>query len=108
MSIIYDVKEEEEEESTAITVDPSDTTPEELPIYADTLPDLGIPEMEKEETKEILRTDRDDEENLPCLENEMILLPCPKDDDISSYMMTIGDEKKNVQFYHFCCAHIAL
>jgi len=115
LSIIYDVKEEEEESPavTVVTADPSDTTPEELPIQIDTLPDLGIPEMEKgEEEKagkeEILRADRDDEEtkeigrveeNLPCLENEMILLPCPKDDDISSYMMTIGDEKKNVQFY---------
>ncbi len=35
----------------------------------------------------------------PYLKSEMILLPCPKDNDISSYMMTIGDEKKNVTFY---------
>ncbi|UCH92376.1 MAG: hypothetical protein JSV88_19050 [Candidatus Aminicenantes bacterium] len=40
-----------------------------------------------------------EEESLPYLESEMILLPRPKNDDISSYMMTIGDEKKSVQFY---------
>lgn len=39
------------------------------------------------------------EENLPYLENEMILLPLPKDDDIGSYIMSIGSEKKNVKFY---------
>jgi hypothetical protein len=40
-----------------------------------------------------------DEDTLPYLESEMILLPRPTDDDISSYMMTVGDEKKSVQFY---------
>ncbi len=39
------------------------------------------------------------EDTLPYLESEMILLPRPKDDDIASYMMTVGDEKKSVQFY---------
>lgn len=40
-----------------------------------------------------------DEDTLPYLESEMILLPRPTDDDISSYMMTVGDEKKSVLFY---------
>lgn len=40
-----------------------------------------------------------DEDTLPYLESEMILLPRPTDDDISSYMMTVGDEKISVQFY---------
>ena len=89
LSIIYDLKEE----------------PEEVIIKKE-IPDLGVPEMETGETDVLRRygeeeetQDIEEEENLPCLENEMILLPCPKDDDISSYLMTIGDEKKNVQFY---------
>ncbi|MGD2091598.1 MAG: hypothetical protein PVH61_35825 [Candidatus Aminicenantes bacterium] len=44
-------------------------------------------------------SDELDEDTLPYLESEMILLPRPTDDDISSYMMTVGDEKKSVQFY---------
>jgi len=40
-----------------------------------------------------------DQEALPYLENDTILLPIPKEGDIPSYMMTIGNEKKNVKFY---------
>lgn len=41
----------------------------------------------------------EEDEGFPYLENEMILLPCPKDDDIASYIMTIGSGNKNIQFY---------
>jgi hypothetical protein len=40
-----------------------------------------------------------DDGSLPYLESEMILLPSPKDDDIASYIMSIGDEKNSVKFY---------
>ena len=43
-----------------------------------------------------------DREALPYLESEMILLPLPRENDISSYMMTIGDDRKNVKFYANC------
>ena len=74
-------------------------TPEEkFQVYVHTYerpPDLptvpGIPGAD--ESEEL------DEDTLPYLESEMILLPRPTDDDISSYMMTVGDEKKSVQFY---------
>jgi hypothetical protein len=58
-------------------------------------PDLpAIPDKPKADESDEL-----DEDTLPYLESEMILLPRPTDDDISSYMMTVGDEKKSVQFY---------
>jgi hypothetical protein len=58
-------------------------------------PDLPtIPDKPKADESDEL-----DEDALPYLESEMILLPRPTDDDISSYMMTVGDEKKSVQFY---------
>ncbi|MCU0285826.1 MAG: hypothetical protein MUF15_05455 [Acidobacteria bacterium] len=40
-----------------------------------------------------------DKKNLPFLENSMILLPAPNADDIPSYLMTIGDDKKGLKFY---------
>lgn len=58
-------------------------------------PDLTAKTREPESEK----PDESDEDTLPYLESEMILLPRPKDDDISSYMMTVGDAKKSVQFY---------
>ncbi|MCP4216220.1 MAG: hypothetical protein GY765_16350 [bacterium] len=38
-------------------------------------------------------------ENLPYLEKTMILLPSPRDEDIPSYIMTIGDEPKSIKFF---------
>ena len=40
-----------------------------------------------------------DKKNLPFLENAMVLLPAPNKDDIPSYLMTIGDDKKGLKFY---------
>ncbi|HLP47018.1 MAG TPA: hypothetical protein VK469_13785, partial [Candidatus Kapabacteria bacterium] len=40
-----------------------------------------------------------DKKNLPFLENTMVLLPAPNPDDIPSYLMTIGDDKKGLKFY---------
>jgi hypothetical protein len=40
-----------------------------------------------------------DNDHLPFLENAMILLPAPNAEDIPSYIMTIGDEKKGIKFY---------
>jgi len=38
-------------------------------------------------------------ETHPYLENEMHLLPLPQKDDIASYVLTVGDAKKNIKFY---------
>lgn len=40
-----------------------------------------------------------DNDLFPFLENAMILLPAPNAEDIPSYIMTIGDEKKGIKFY---------
>ncbi|MGE5340823.1 MAG: hypothetical protein ACM3SY_05000 [Candidatus Omnitrophota bacterium] len=41
----------------------------------------------------------DANEHTPFLEDAMILLPAPNSDDIPSYMMKIGDEKKGINFF---------
>jgi len=70
--------EEEEEERAGQDIEAEDA--------AEIAPEIAEPPSYKEE-------------NLPYLENEMILLPLPKNDDIASYIMSIGGEKKNVKFY---------
>jgi hypothetical protein len=80
--------EEEDEEIPGEKVQVKVQAYERQPVLS-TIP--GIPQTDE--------PDEPDEGTLPYLESEMILLPRPKDDDISSYMMTVGDEKKSVQFY---------
>jgi hypothetical protein len=83
LTIIYDIKEDismPEAESPAEDED-------EMEIMVEPRGKKEEPEIEERE------------ENLPCLESEMTLLPGPKEEDISSYIMTIGDEKKNIKFY---------
>lgn len=98
-TIIYDTREEIEEEEEEI-VSP------DVPAEPPGIPEMGVPEMEEEEKPEMeikrlpqLIEDEPEEETLPCLENEMVLLPMPTDQDISSYIMSVGEEKKCIKFY---------
>lgn len=64
--------------------------------------DLATREIMKEGTVRPTEPDtieEKDNDNLPFLENSMILLPAPNAEDIPSYIMTIGDEKKGIKFY---------
>ncbi|MCU0288087.1 MAG: hypothetical protein MUF15_17040, partial [Acidobacteria bacterium] len=114
----YDIKDIEEEEAqtpeppaenvnvqNVETVETSETAPaEQSPAIMPPAPEIKTPILETMPPAapiavDVIKIEEEEDEGLPYLENEMILLPCPKDDDISSYMMTIGSGSKNIQFY---------
>jgi hypothetical protein len=107
LSILYDIKEENEAgPGIAAPAAAGVKEPPKIPV-----PEIHVRTFEKKTKESEADVDRqrhqgsgaaepgDEENGFPYLESRLILLPGPRDDDISSYMMTIGDEKNNVKFY---------
>jgi hypothetical protein len=97
LSVIYDLKEEALQEEAG-KEEATPVTAEKVPVREQEETDMQaapLPEAEEE-------TGTDTDEEVPYLESEMILLPSPKEDDIDSYIMTVGDETKSVKFYASC------
>ncbi len=92
LSTIYEIKEEIEEEV-------EERAPvREISVQAAVEVEEKKPER-KIEIPAVIEESEPDEAALPCLETEMVLLPIPREDDISSYIMSVGEEKKSVKFY---------
>ena len=89
LSTIYEIKEEIEEKRAPVR---------ETPVPAAVEAEEEEPER-KIEIPAVTEESEPDEVTLPCLETEMVLLPIPRDDDISSYIMSVGEEKKSIKFY---------
>jgi hypothetical protein len=88
LSTIYDIREEEIEEEPVEPVKKP-----EIKKIAEKEP------VRKVETEAVPEESVFEEENLPYLEIEMVLLPVPKEEDIASYIMSIGDKAKSIKFY---------
>jgi hypothetical protein len=96
LSTIYEIKEEIEIEEEKVEKERAPVR--ETPVQAAVEVEEKEPER-KIEIPAVTEESESDEVTLPCLETEMILLPIPRDDDISSYIMSVGEEKKSIKFY---------
>jgi hypothetical protein len=106
-TIVYDTGEEEApEEETAVEEPQPVETPE--PAAEEETPGVPVKRMEIQPVSmERAASTAEEEtnfaaEDLPYLESEMILLPLPREDDIASYILSIGNDKKSLKFYASC------
>jgi hypothetical protein len=100
LSTVYEIKEEIEviEEIEAGAGEEEREPVRETPVPAAAEVEERKP-AGKIEIPAVTVESEPDEAVLPCLETEMVLLPIPREDDISSYIMSVGEEKKSVKFY---------
>jgi hypothetical protein len=105
LSILYDIKESEPSAEVSLPLNeikaaPQNRTPEIHLRTFEKKPAASDENIDAQRSNKAGAVEEDADENvLPYLESQLILLPGPQNDDVSSYMMTIGDEKKNVTFY---------